>query len=368
MRFIWANKKTKIWFIVMSILLVLTITITTILLKVPIVTNSLSLVFGGERANVVEDNRAEWYDRKYSSKEEVLEAANNFVVEVEKEGIVLLKNENDLLPLSTDAANVSVFGKNSANLVYSGSGSAGGGSSQAAQKTLYESLDAAGISYNKTLKSFYEDSGKSGSGRPANPAMTSGQRLSGFATGETPIDSYTSDVTDSYADYQDAAIVVISRIGGEGFDLPRTMAGSFDVATQENSSANSHYLELDENEKALLNHVKENFSNVIVVLNAGTTMEISELKADKEIDSILWIGFPGSTGIMALGQILTGLDTEGNQISPSGHTVDTWAADFTKDPTWYNTGIYGSEFGNRYLYNGEKTDYAFVNYEEGIDK
>ena len=131
-------------------------------------------------------------------------------------------------------------------------------------------------------------------------------------------------------------------------------------------SADSHYLELDENEKALLAHVKENFSKVIVILNVGTTMEIPELKADEGIDAILWMGFPGSTGIMALGQILTGLDTEGNQISPSGHTVDTWAADFTMDPTWYNTGVYGSEFGNRYLYNGETTDYAFVNYEEGI--
>ena len=132
------------------------------------------------------------------------------------------------------------------------------------------------------------------------------------------------------------------------------------------ASADSHYLELDENEKALLEHVKENFTRVIVVLNVGTTMEIPELQADEGIDAILWMGFPGSTGIMALGQIITGTDAQGNQLSPSGHTVDTWAADFTADPTWYNTGVYGSEFGNRYLYNGETTDYAFVNYEEGI--
>ena len=365
MGLIWKNKKTKIWLIVTAVLLVLGIAVNAVLLSVPIVTNSLSLVFGGERANVTEDNRAEWYDRQYTSKEEVLAAANDFVVEVEKEGIVLLKNENDALPLSGDGAHVSVFGKNSVNIVYSGSGSASSNSSTA-QKTLYESLEAAGISYNETLKSFYEDSGKSGKGRPENPAMTSGQRLSGFGTGETPVDSYTPDVVDSYTGYQDAAIVVFSRIGGEGFDLPRTMAESFGGAAVAGASADSHYLELDENEKALLAHVKENFSKVIVVLNVGTTMEIPELKADEGIDAILWMGFPGSTGIMALGQILTGLDTEGNQISPSGHTVDTWAADFTMDPTWYNTGVYGSEFGNRYLYNGETTDYAFVNYEEGI--
>jgi beta-glucosidase len=361
MGLIWKNKKTRIWLIVTAIVLVLGIVVNAVLLSVPIVTNSLSLVFGGERANITEDNRTEWYDRQYASKEEVLDAANDFVIEVEKEGIVLLKNENDALPLSGKDAHISVFGKNSVNIVYSGSGSASSNSSTA-QRTLYESLEAAGISYNETLKSFYEDSGKSGKGRPENPAMTSGQRLPGFGTGETPMDSYTPDVVDSYAGYQDAAVVVFSRIGGEGFDLPRAMAESFNGA----AVADSHYLELDENEKALLEHVKENFSKVIVVLNVGTTMEIPELKADEDIDAILWIGFPGATGIMALGQILTGTDTEGNQISPSGHTVDTWAADFTMDPTWYNTGIYGSEYGNRYLYNGETTDYAFVNYEEGI--
>ncbi len=365
MGLIWKNKKTRIWLIVTAIVLVLGIVVNAVLLSVPIVTNSLSLVFGGERANITEDNRTEWYDRQYASKEEVLDAANDFVIEVEKEGIVLLKNENDALPLSGKDAHISVFGKNSVNIVYSGSGSASSNSSTA-QRTLYESLEAAGISYNETLKSFYEDSGKSGKGRPENPAMTSGQRLPGFGTGETPMDSYTPDVVDSYAGYQDAAVVVFSRIGGEGFDLPRAMAESFNGAAVTGASADSHYLELDENEKALLEHVKENFSKVIVVLNVGTTMEIPELKADEDIDAILWIGFPGATGIMALGQILTGTDTEGNQISPSGHTVDTWAADFTMDPTWYNTGIYGSEYGNRYLYNGETTDYAFVNYEEGI--
>lgn len=365
MGLIWKNKKTRIWLIVTAIVLVLGIVVNAVLLNVPIVTNSLSLVFGGERANITEDNRTEWYDRQYASKEEVLDTANDFVIEVEKEGIVLLKNENDALPLSGKDAHISVFGKNSVNIVYSGSGSASSNSSTA-QRTLYESLEAAGISYNETLKSFYEDSGKSGKGRPENPAMTSGQRLPGFGTGETPMDSYTPDVVDSYAGYQDAAVVVFSRIGGEGFDLPRAMAESFNGAAVAGASADRHYLELDENEKALLEHVKENFSKVIVVLNVGTTMEIPELKADEDIDAILWIGFPGATGIMALGQILTGTDTEGNQISPSGHTVDTWAADFTMDPTWYNTGIYGSEYGNRYLYNGETTDYAFVNYEEGI--
>ena len=342
----------KIWRITAIIVLVLIVAVNVVLAKVPIAANSLNLLFGGERAIVLER-------QNNLTKEQALKAAEDFVIEVEKEGITLLKNENAALPL-TDKPRVSVFGKNSVDLVYSGSGSAGNASSSV--KTLYESMEAAGIACNPVLKSFYENASQSGEGRPDNPAMTSGQRLAGFATGETPMASYTSTVTDSYADYSDAAVVVISRIGGEGFDLPRSMATDFTLSAPVAgaSSADSHYLQLDANEQALLEHVKANFDRVIVVLNIGSTMEIDALKQDDGIDSILWMGFPGSTGVMALGPILTG------EVSPSGHTVDTWAADFTKDPTWYNTGVYGSEFGNRYLYGGEKTDYAFVNYEEGI--
>ena len=360
------NRGVKVWAIVTSALLVIAIAVNVILLKLPIAGNTFNLLFGGERAIVAEGDGGTVYEQEFSTKADALAAAQNFVIEVEKEGITLLKNEAQALPLA-GGAKVSVFGKNSVNIVTSGSGSASSNSS-AAGNTLYDSLTAAGISFNTTLKSFYEDNSKSGTGRPENPAMTSGQRLSGYATGETPVSSYTSDVTASYAQYNDAAIVVISRIGGEGFDLPRTMATDFTYATAVAGaeSADSHYLELDANEKALIAHVKENFSKVIVLLNVGTTMEMGEVQADADVDAVVWMGFPGSTGVMAVGQVLTGKMTDGTAFSPSGHTVDTWAADFTQDPTWYNTGVYGSEFGNRYLYNGEKTDYAFVNYMEGI--
>ncbi len=366
MKFIWKHLGTRIWFLVTCVLLVLVIAVTSVVSTVPIVTNSISLVFGGERANIIEDHRDELYDREFHSKSEARSAAEEYVVEAESEGIILLKNEGDALPLAKEGANVSVFGKNSVDLVYTGSGSAS--TSSDSVKTLYDSLEAAGIDYNPSLKEFYEDNSRSGSGRPDNPAMTSGQRLSGFETGETPVSSYNESLKDSYKEYGDAAIVVFSRIGGEGFDLPRTMATDFTYQTAVNGAASptDHYLETDANEEALLEYVKANFDKVIVVLNTGTTMEMADIQQDEGIDAVLWMGFPGSTGVMALGQILVGEDADGNEISPSGHTTDTWVADFTKDPTWYNTGVYGSEFGNRYLYDGNTTDYAFVNYEEGI--
>lgn len=352
MKFIWKHLGTRIWLIVTSILLVLAIVVSVLATSIPLFANSISLVFGGERANIVEDRRDELYDREFKNKKDVLAAAEDFVIDVEKEGAILLKNENDALPLSSENPSVSVFGKNSVNLVYSGSGSAN--STSGSTKTLYESLDAAGINYNPKLKAFYEDNSRSGSGRPANPPMTSGQRLAGFGIGETPVSNYGSDLTSSYGEYDDAAIVVFSRIGGEGFDLPRTMATDFTYKTalDDAESPTSHYLELGKYEKELLEYVKQHFSTVIVLLNTGSTMELGALENDDEIDAVMWIGFPGATGIMAIGQLLRGEAEDGSQLSPSGSTTDTWAADFTKDPTWYNTGIYGSERGNRYLYDG----------------
>lgn len=366
LKYEWKHLGTRIWLITTALVLVLALTANWVLANVSIAANSLSLLFGGETANIVEDYRDEWYDRQYNSKEDVLAAAQELVVEIAEEGMTLLKNEGGALPLD-ESSKVTVFGKNSVNLVYGGSGSAGNVSAKT--KTLYDSLEASKIGYNDVIKAFYEDSARSGSGRPSNPSMDSGQRLSGFATGETPLSSYDSKVKDSYAQYNDAALVVISRIGGEGFDLPRTMATDFTYITPVDGaeSVSSHYLELDANEKAMIEEAKANFDKVIVVLNVGTTMELGELAGDDGIDAILWMGLPGSTGVMALGEILVGKTADGQALSPSGHTVDTWAADFTKDPTWYNTGVYGSQYGNRYLtHAGESSEFAFVNYEEGI--
>lgn len=366
LRYEWKHRGIRIWLITTALLLLIVLAANIVLATVPITQNSLSLVFGGERANIVADYRDDWYDRQYTSKEAVLAAAQDFVIEVEREGITLLKNEEGALPLA-DADKVTVFGKNSVNLVHGGSGSAGNVASRS--KGLYDSLEASGIVYNESMKAFYESSSRSGSGRAANPNMDSGQRLSGFATGETPISAYDSTLRSSYADYPDAALVVISRIGGEGFDLPRTMATDFTYTTAMEGAAapTDHYLMLDAHEKAMIEEAKAHFDKVILVLNTGTTLELGDLAEDDGIDAILWVGLPGSTGIMALGEVLLGKTVDGEQFSPSGHTVDTWAADFTKDPTWYNMGVYGSQYGNRYLTpDGETSDFAFVNYDEGI--
>ena len=357
-KFLFRQTRTAVWFIVTVVLVVVLLVANLVATQNTFIYQTLGSVLGKEEMIVSdEDDGEKMYNADYKNKAETLAAANDLNEKVEEEGIVLLKNDNSL-PLSS-SAKVSVFGKNSVNFVYGGSGSS---NSNATDKIdLYQSLSDAGISYNPTLKSFYEDNSRSGSGRPANPAIEA-DTVAGFPTGETPVGSYSS-VTGSYGEYDDAAIVVISRIGGEGFDLPRTMQTSFDSNASKiegAKSTDSHYLELDQNEEDLIKHVCENFDNVIVLLNTGTAMELGFLDSYPQIKGCLWVGFPGASGAAAIGRVLTGA------VNPSGHTTDTYIKDMTKDPSWQNFANNRVGGGNEYTVGGEAQNYYFVDYEEGI--
>ena len=239
---------------------------------------------------------------------------------------------------------------------YGGSGS--GGFDTSNNKNLYESLNDAGFVTNPTLKSFYESS-QSGPVRTANSSDLDNGDNQKIATAETPQSKYTDAVKNSYADYSDAALVVITRIGGEGFDLPRYQGDSEGAV-----SPDSHYLELDQNEIDLLTAVTDGtFKRVVVVFNTPSSFEATFLKdsayaafADK-IDAAVWIGFTGSNGITALGEILNG------DVNPSCRLVDTWAADFTKNPSFVNFGT-GCLPDTTDKYDGGM--YYSVDYEEGI--
>lgn len=259
-----------------------------------------------------------------TSAAEATAQAEEVNVTIAEEGIALLKN-NGTLPLASSVKKISVFGKNSdpSQSVYGGSGSAGGTSSDAV--SLYDSLEAAGFTLNPELKAFYADSTRSGAGRGSSPSMS--QESTGYYTGETPPENYTNDsvLTASFNEYKDAAIVMFSRVGGEGFDLPRE---SKDIDGR--SDETQHYLELDDYEKAVLKLAQATSDKVIVIINSAATMELGELEADANVDAILWVAPPGASGFTPVGDILTGA------VNPSAHTVDTWAADFTVDPTWEN--------------------------------
>lgn len=315
----------------------------------------MDTLFGSQRPIYSDEVTSVYPTQKATNKAEAFANAQEVNLKLAEEGFVLLKNENAALPMNK-GARISVFSKNSVNLSYGGSGS--GGFDTSNNKNLYESLNEAGFVTNPTLKRFYESS-QSGPVRTANSSDLDNGDNQKIATAETPQSKYTDAVKNSYADYSDAALVVITRIGGEGFDLPRYQGDSEGAV-----SPDSHYLELDQNEIDLLTAVTDGtFKRVVVVFNTPSSFEATFLKdsayaafADK-IDAAVWIGFTGSNGITALGEILNG------DVNPSSRLVDTWAADFTKNPSFANFGT-GCLPDTTDKYDGGM--YYSVDYEEGI--
>lgn len=379
-KFLW--KFNKAWLLTTIIVMGIFLTASIVVTTNDFLEGTLDTVLGGERRKHISGDPEQYiryekantfkqfqtdlelskgFESTSRDKRTSLQMGNLLNEEIASEGFVLLKNENSALPLSTTNSNkakVSVFGKNSVNLVYGGSGSGGGNDKNPV--TLFESLEDASFEYNPQLKKFYESS-KSGTGRAANPAI--GVLTTGLAIGETPQNKYSQDLKDSFEDYNDAAIIVISRIGGEGFDLPRTQQTSYGGSLVSGSKASGqHYLELDQNELDLIDMVvsSKKFEKVIVLINCSAAMELGELQDNPNINSILWVGSPGGTGAKAIGKILNGT------VNPSGKLVDTYVRDFTKDPTWQNFGDNMSKNGNAYLTGGKESGYYYVEYEEGI--
>lgn len=284
----------------------------------------------------------------YETYVDTLAASKEIAVQIGEEGMVLLKNENQALPLSNAETKLSLFGVYSTNIKTGGGGSGSGlpGVYGIEPTTLRMSLENAGFRINEKLYTAY----------------------SLDTTLEPDPDKVLNDsVVASYGAYNDAAIIVLARAGAEGSDLP-----AHDV--EGHSDPTDHYLELQDNEKALIRHVKQYFDKVIVLLNSAHILEVGELNETKTadnlgVDAIIQIGLVGNDAAAAIGGILKG------DINPSGHTVDLWAYDFTKAPSWTNWGT-GTQVGeDNYLYlrneAGElvalsEENYHSVEYREDI--
>jgi beta-glucosidase len=333
--------------------------------------NTVNSVFNGESRYLISGDAslAQRYDPDYTWKKDVLKAANDFNETICEEGTVLLKNEDGSLPLKK-GSKVTVFGKNSVSPVFGGSGS-NNGNSKIICGDVNDSLKEAGFVVNPVTRDYYK-SKNSGQFRPNSPEM--GSILTGFPVGESTL-PYSKNVKDSYKKYNDAAVVFLSRIGGEGYDLPRSMSydgesylnwNNHDKKIPGARNIDDHYLQLDQNETDLLKEACDNFENVVVVLNSGSVMELGFLDDsayyayNSKIKAALWLGHPGNSGLSALGRILSG------EINPSGKTADTMVRNLKNDPSWHNFGNYLENDGNRYTLDGNNKNAYFVEYREGI--
>ena len=284
------------------------------------------------------------YYSQYASNEELQAVTKEKNIEIASEGTILLKNgggedgTEDMLPY-TDMENISVFGINSDAFGYGGTGSGSGQLEEGAD--IYSSFEAEGLNINPALKSLYQ--------------KYSGGSLSAVATYTTPtyedkeldLSYYTNAIEATYSRYNDAAFVVIGRLGGEGADLA---VENVDDRVRPDAEGNivdapeDHYLELTYREEQLIEYVADNFDKVVVLFNSGNIIEFAELQENPRVDAIVHIGQTGDYGFRGVLQVLKG------EVNPSGRTVDIYTSDFMVDPVMQNFGN-GAQYDDDYSGN-----------------
>ncbi len=266
--------------------------------------------------------------------------------DVANEGAVLLKNEDDALPLAANETDIALLGQNSVDFVYGGSGSGSVDTDQA--PTLKTAFEREGYHVDETLWNFYT-SGPGKSYRKTTPDQAGNGN---FAVNEVPQNAYTNDVLNSLKN-DDVAVVSLGRSGGESADIPTS-----------NLKTGYTYLQIDQDERDLLKLACDNFEKVILVINSNNPIELGILE-DEEYENIkaaIWIGGVGQEGIYAIPNILKG------DVNPSGRLVDTYAYDSKSAPSIQNLGDYNIsnssvDRGNKYLVYGEGIYVGYRYYE-----
>lgn len=290
-----------------------------------------------------------------STTDEAIEVAD----QIAEEGMVLLENDG-ILPIS-EPSNINLFGWSSVNPTYGGTGS--GGLNELYEKiSLIDSLEDAGFNVNQDLVDFYNEFSTE---RAEMSLSTQNWTLT-----EPPASSYSDDLMQGAKDFSDTAVIVLSRIAGEGHN---DMPGDVTEASYDNNlngyndfEPGEHYLQLSQTEEDLVDLVCTNFDNVIVVYNAANPMELGFIDQYEQIRAAIWCQGPGHTGFEALGKILNG------EVNPSGKTTDTFIYDMTAAPWWNNwenthysnmedMAVEGMNAGAAQTYYP-----SFVNYVEGI--
>ncbi len=337
----------------------LAIIFTIALVVVSMFDNTIALFVGGtfwELEN--EDKSAVYFEGDFETEADRVAKGAELVKQVEAEGAALLTNENGALPLAKKAK-VSLFSTSSVNVVYGGTGSANVDTTKC--DNLKTALEKADFEVNETLWKFYTEGEaaiytREDAGATAQDAEGTDDAVSSYGKAEiveAPWDIYTDKVLKSVEEYSDAAIVVLSRIGGEGADC------YFDHTLGDGKN----YLALNDAEKGMMAGIKKlkeegKVDKIIVLINTSNALQVDFLKNNEYgVDAALWVGGMGVTGINAVAEILNGT------INPSGSLVDTYCYDNYSSPAMQNfTNV--SYTGDLSKIPGHADTYMI--YQEGI--
>lgn len=270
--------------------------------------------------------------------EAMLAASDEHDAQTMAEGAVLLKNDGAVLPLTDTERRVTLFGRAVADPVYRGN-SGGPTLDERRLVTLRGALEEAGFSINETLFDAY-----------AASDVTRVKADPDWFIGEVDSSFYTDELQASYADdYQDAAIIMFSRDGGEGKDL----------ATVDRDGIS--FLALHDTERDLLKMVADSgkFEKIIVLINSAYPMELDWIYDEAYgVDAALWIGTPGLKGFTGVAQLLTGM------VAPSGKLVDTYASNSLSAPAVRNFGDFTySNDNSHYVVQAEGIYLGYKYYE-----
>ena len=279
--------------------------------------------------------------------------ATELCEDIADEGIVLLDNAGTL-PLAKNSK-LNVFGWASTNPCYGGTGS-GALSDAYPTVSLLEGLTNAGFELNTELSDFYT------AYRADRPEV--GMFAQDWTLPEPEAAQYSDDLINNAKAFSDTSMIVITRVGGEGADLPTDVSTvTYDAGHSYNDfEPGEHYLQLSKTEEDMVDLVCKNFDNVIVVYNGANAMELGWVKDHSQIKSVIWCAGTGQSGFNALGSVLCG------DVNPSGRTIDTFVYDLTATPTWNNFGNMLYDNMNEFEADsfGTKVTPAFVNYVENI--
>lgn len=271
------------------------------------------------------------FKSNFKSAKEAIEGYKQFAIKEAQETFALLKNENEALPLAKDTK-VTMFGLRSYAPVYGNSAGsiADKNTIEAYNTQIYNAFEEKGIHINPQTKKAYEEYFKDkekavamfGAAPYEYPAITTTDKVS--EVGINDLLALNPSLKSEYSNYNDAAIVVVGRPGGESKE--------YNLNDQGDKTTTGNVMGLSVEEKELISEAKANFSKVIVLINSVTTMEFKELKDDKDIDAIMWIGYPGAYGFYALADVLNGT------VSPSAYLTDTHVANAQATPAMMNFG------------------------------
>ena len=257
--------------------------------------------------------------------------AETLAADVEAEGTVLVRNNDNTLPLAADNKKINVFGW--ASTAWLGGGSGSGGVS-GVNTDLLAALTAYGVAYNTELTDMYKDFQD---GREYTRTLSAWPEQSGRLY-EPDINNqtyYTQSMLDNAKSFSDTAVVVIGRLAGESNDATkqqykRTEKGG-DIVVDDTRTM----LELTTEEENLLNYVGANYAHVVVLINSTNVMELGQIETIPGIDACLIAGLSGSEGATAVPEVLWG------DRDPGGRTADTWAYDLTTAASYANAGMEG---------------------------